>query len=80
MSNHYLSRPAGAIKTVTPDDSNDLPDGLCRSLLIGTAGNLKVTDASGNTVTIPVPVGYNPLQIRRVWSTSSTASNIFALY
>jgi hypothetical protein len=50
-----------------------------RALLVGVAGNLKVTMASGSIVILPVPAGYNPIRVTRVWSTGSTATGIFGL-
>lgn len=67
--------------TVTPSDSADLPNGACRGLLIGGAGNIKINDGlSNNTVTIAVPAGVLPLRVARVFSTDTTATGISALY
>lgn len=71
--------PAREIKPVTKADS-DLPDGICRGLLVGTSGTLNIKDADGNTVTsVPVTLGYNPLSLQQV-RTGGTADDIFALY
>lgn len=73
--------PALSIVAVTPADGSDLPQGICRGLLVGTAGAAKLTDASGNVVTgVPLQAGYNPLQVARVWSTGTAAAAIYALY
>ena len=74
------SDPAMACVAVTPADDTDLPGGVCRSLLLGAAGAVKITDASGNTTTPTMPAGYNPIQVVRVWSTGTTATGIHALY
>jgi hypothetical protein len=75
------SAPGDYLAAVTPDDSNDLPGGVCRALLVGTAGAAKLTDAAGNVVTsVPLQAGYNPLRVKRVWSTGTTASTIYAIY
>lgn len=74
----YWSDPAEGILAVTPNDSTDIAP--CRGLLCGTAGNAQVTTVAGNTVTIPLQQGYNPIRVKRVWSTSTTATSIFALY
>lgn len=69
------------IRAVVPNDGADLPDGLTRGLLVGTAGNAKITDAANTEVAgVPLQAGYNPLRVRRVWATGLTAANIFALY
>jgi hypothetical protein len=75
----YWSDPAEAIVAVTPSDSVDLTV-PSRGLLCGVAGNAQVTTQAGQTVTIPLQQGYNPIRVRRVWSTSTTATGIFALY
>lgn len=75
--------------TVTPNDSVDLvpPSGPARptrGLIIGGAGNLKVTMADGSVVTIAVPaavIGFiQNLAVTRIWATGSTATAITALY
>ncbi len=70
---------AKAIVPVTPANAN-LPGGICRGLLVGTAGTANLVDGSGNTVTgVPLQQGYNPIQVLQV-QTGGTASNIWALY
>ncbi len=84
MSAADMTRPSGAWKFVTASDSADLPDGPCRALWVGTAGNARMVDASGNdtggTNLFPLKEGANPIQARRIYSTGLTASNIWALY
>lgn len=75
----YWSDPAQAILEITPDDDADNCDG-CRAILCEVAGDAKVTDSAGNTVTIPMQQGYNPIRLKRVWSTDTTATGLFALY
>lgn len=71
--------PSG--KVVTPDDETNLPDGACRGLYIGVAGNLTVIHIDGGTCDYPNhPVGYAPLSVVRVLATGTTASGIRALY
>lgn len=66
---------------VTPHDTTILTGGTCRSLYVGTTGNIAVLMASGATATFnSVPVGILPIQVQRVNSTNTTASNIVALY
>lgn len=65
---------------VTPNDDEDLPNGICRTLLVGTAGAADLVDAGGTTRTgVPLIAGYNPLAVKRVLETT-VASNIWALY
>lgn len=76
-----LTTPATKVAAVTPSDSTDLPDGVCRCLLVGTAGTATILDAEGNQTTlVPLIAGYNPIMVRRVFNTALTAANIKALY
>ena len=54
----------------------------CRAVYIGGAGNVKVDMADGSTVTFEaVPVGtFMPIQVRKVYATGTTATNIHALF
>jgi hypothetical protein len=65
---------------VTPSDSTILP--TTRALFVGTTGNVAVVMAEDeNTVTFSsVPVGIFPIQVIKVMSTNTTASNIVALW
>lgn len=79
MTAHELT--ATGVIPVTPNDDADLPNGPCWSLMIGTAGDIKVTDLAGNTNVIPgVPAGEFPVKVKRVWNTGTTAQNIAAFY
>ena len=66
---------------VTPDDDNDLPRTRA-SLYVGTAGNIVVVMESGETVTFTnIQDGtFMPIRVNRVKATSTTATNIVALY
>lgn len=82
FSSHHggLTAPAAQIVPVMPDDENDLPNGICRALLVGTAGTATVIDASGVERTgIPLQRGFNPIGIKRV-KAGGTASDLWALY
>lgn len=73
--------PAGALRKVTPSDTADLPDGPCRALLVGTAGDADLNDGGGAFCdAVPLQAGYNPICVTRVYSTGLTAANIWALY
>lgn len=74
--------PARALRAVTPNDSTDL-EGYVRALWVGGAGNVSVIAAEDtDPVTISgVPAGtILPIRAKRVRSTSTTATNIVALY
>lgn len=75
-----IYQAAGAV-AVTPDDDNDLPRTRA-SLYVGTAGNIVVVMESGETVTFTnIQDGtFMPIRVNRVKATSTTATNIVALY
>ena len=75
------ARPQEDAVVVTPSDSIDLAPWAVQ-LFIGSAGNIKVTTLAGTTLVITgIPSGtLLPLSVQRVWSTSTTASNIIALF
>ena len=70
--------PARDAVAVTPNDGADLA--YVSLLSIGVAGNVKVTTLGGSDVVIAMPAGVYPLWVKRVWSTSTTATGIVALY
>lgn len=68
----------GAV-AVTPSDATIIP--VCRALYIGGTGNINVRMADEQTIVFSaVPVGIFPIQVDQVLSTSTTATNIIALY
>jgi hypothetical protein len=92
--NHLPSDPARLAFAVTPNDTQDLtnPSGnntpsYAKALYVGGAGNLAVITAGdgtnsgqGTAVTfLNVPVGWFPVQVRRVMNANTTASDIVAL-
>jgi len=75
-----IRNPATHAASVTPSDSVDLSN-VSRWVIIGTAGALKVTTKGGDTVTMGnVPAGFLPIQVTRIWSTGTTASNLTVLW
>lgn len=86
----YQKLQAYRAADVTPNDSADIPsvstqDGSGNNgcvLYIGGAGNIKVTTAGGDTVTFTGLLAgmFLPVQVLRVWSTDTTATNIIALW
>ena len=58
----------------------DLPDGLCRGLLVGTAGTANLMQEDGTVrANVPLQAGYNPLRATQV-RVGGTAADIWALY
>ncbi len=74
---------------VTPNDSVDIQwqgatlgtNNSGPSLYVGGAGDVKVTMVGGQTVTfVGVPAGtFMPIQVKRVWSTGTSATSIVAI-
>ncbi len=79
-----IASPAVRIRPVTASDTVNVPLEVCRALLVGTAGNARIIDASGvdtgNTNLVPLQAGYNPIGVQRIFATGLTAANIWALY
>lgn len=72
--------PGSKIVPVTKDDNADLPDGVCRALLVGTAGTANLIDKSGATRTnVPLQQGYNPIRASRI-KLGGAAADIWAIY
>jgi hypothetical protein len=70
----------GDAAAVTPSDTQDLPEPSI--IYVGNVGAVKVTTAQGTEVTfIGVPSGsVIPVQVRRVWSAGTTASDIVRIF
>lgn len=80
MALYAVDAPAVGGFSITPADS-DLTRPI-RGIYVGGAGNLRVTTLDGSDLTFDVvPVGLlMPIQIKRVWSTSTTATLLIGLY
>ena len=86
----YQKLQAGRAAVVTPSDTANIPnvasgDGSGNNgsvLYVGTKGNLKVMTVGGDEVTFTnIQDGsFIPVQVLRVFSTGTTASNIIALW
>lgn len=71
--------PVLGLIAITPNDSTDIA--MARGFHCNVAGNVKVTTASGNEVTLTVTAGVPyPYAVKRIWSTGTTATGIFGLY
>lgn len=80
-SGEVSSQARGAV-AVIPSDTVDLAP-YAKALYIGSAGDLKVipiNNVDGSPVVFANhPVGYCPVQVRRVLATGTVASGILAL-
>lgn len=75
-----LESPAYNAAQVVPSDTVDLAV-TSRALYLGTAGDLRITTAGGDTVTLAnVPNGVLPVRVARVHATGTTAADIVAVW
>ena len=76
-----LTIPAFDLRAVTASDTVNFPNGVCRCLLVGSAGAADLIDASGTLCSaVPLQLGYNPICVQRINLTNLVAANIWALY
>ena len=75
LQNNIIANSAVA---VSPSDTGEI---RALALYVGGGGALRVLTADGDDVTLSgVPAGFLlPLEVRRVYSTNTTATNIVAL-
>ncbi|WP_407496372.1 hypothetical protein [Pseudooceanicola sp. MF1-13] len=83
FANHSqsLDAPIRGAEAIVPDDAIDLPT-LPRAIYVGAGGDISVTLADGDTVTLAaVPAGsFLPLRVSRVFTTGTTAGAMLALW
>ena len=73
------SDPAHRAVAVAPNGTVDLP-AASTFIYVGVSGNLKVTMLGGEILTFAnLPVGWHPIRVTRGW-TSTTATNIVAVW
>ena len=73
--------PAERFAAVTPSDTTYFAGGVARGLYVGVTGDVVVVGVDDTAVTFKsMAVGYHPIVCQRVNSTSTTATNIVALY
>lgn len=70
----------GDAAAVTPSDSVNLDD--ISVIYCGSGGTIKVTTAQGSDVTFANLAAGSilPLQVRRVWSTGTTATGLIRIF
>ncbi len=83
MSNkdRYNNSPSDAYEAITPSDTVDLKT-TTRSIYVGGAGDIVAVDVNDNTVTFSGAVAGTtlPIVVKRVNATSTTATNLVALF
>jgi hypothetical protein len=75
------SDPANGAAAITPSNTTDLTV-YARGIYVGVGGNITVdmTDSGTNITFLAVPQGtILPIQVKRVYSTGTTATNLVAL-
>jgi hypothetical protein len=79
MAAHTDTSPARGGFAVTPSDVTTFP--VCRALYIGVSGDVRVDfiDSGTNVLLKGAPVGALPVQVTRVYSTGTTATDIVRL-
>lgn len=75
-----LQSPAWSAASVTPSDNTDIPGAPSRGLWVGVSGDISVVMAGGGTVVLKGVQGLVPIRVDRVNSTSTTATDIVALF
>jgi hypothetical protein len=75
--------PASSIALVTKSDTVNDTAGPFRGIMIGGVGIVKITTVDGDDVELPsgllaVSTIY-PIHVMRVWSTTTTATDIYGL-
>ena len=81
MTKFAYTSPSSSISLVTPDDVADLPR-VAKSLHVGTGGDIRVVTVDNDDVVIPGVASGSilPVQVKKVFATSTTASGIVALH
>jgi hypothetical protein len=75
------SDPANGAAVITPSDTADLPV-YARAIYVGVTGHITVdmTDSGTNITFLSVPQGtILPVQVKRVYLTGTTATDLVAL-
>ena len=67
---------------VTPHDTTNFTDGICRGIYVGVSGNIVAIRKDGIAITFTAVAAGTILPIRaiRINSTSTTATNMVAIY
>lgn len=74
VGDEYIIYPAGQ-----DSGASDANNGCV--LYVGVSGNLTVTTIGGSKVTLTnMPVGFVPVQVKKIWATGTSAKEIIALW
>lgn len=75
--------PAASFKSITPNDTTNLPDGICRAIHIGVAGNIAVIGAHDDASVVIKGLTAGSTKVgffKRVLATGTTATDLVAEY
>jgi hypothetical protein len=74
--------PYNLWRAITPSDTVNLSDGQCDAFYVGGAGDVVAVNPGGNPVTFSATVAgaIYPVTVIRINATSTTATNLVALY
>ena len=76
---YYKKNSFRGAEAITPSNTVDLTDPVS-AIFVGVAGDIKLTTASGETVTFAnVPVGIFEVTAQRVFATGTAATNLIGL-
>ena len=78
LAGKYGATDSGMLFNFTANDGADLPYNA-RGLIVGVAGNVKITDPEGLTDTYALPAGTHPVRAQRIWSTGTTATGLVGI-
>lgn len=74
-------QPGRRYAAITKSDTVAIPNGPCRAIYIGVAGDVVIVGDDGAAVTFKaMPVGVHQLAVVRVNSTSTTATDMVAIW
>lgn len=77
----YKYDTSTSLRSVTPSDDNDLPDGVCRALWVSTDGDVEIIaedDDAEITLAAATAGTLLPVRVKRVLT--GTTSTVVALY
>ena len=76
---------ARGLRSVTPTDNTQLPNGICRAVIATGAGNISIIAADdlmpGGAVIVPFAAGeMKAIHAKSIQATGTTATGIIAIY
>lgn len=83
MASPVEDQGAQAARSITPSDTNNVPNAPCRALWVGGAGDVALIaagDADAVTIVAVTAGTVVPIRTLRVMSTNTDATDIVALY